>query len=404
MSRNPIKHHSDFPTLANERRLVYLDSAATSLTPEPVLSAMDEYYRTYRASTHRGLYETAVRATEAYEKARADVARFIGADTDEVVFTSGATGSANMLTYALEHTLDLREGDEIVTTVMEHHAALLPLQELAKRKKLKLRHIPLDGLTLSYDAATELITDRTKIVSLILASNVVGTVNDVRRIAQDAHEKGALALVDATVAVGHMPVSVKALDCDFLYFSGHKMCGPTGIGVLYGKTEKLKNLKPGFFGGGMVDTVSLTDATYTASPHRFEAGTPNIAGAIGFGTAVTYLESIGVDAIHTHVRELVTYTQDMLSRIPGLTLYSAAPEENVGIVSFTLEGIHAHDIAQVCADHGVAIRAGHHCAQPLHAALGVPATARASFYLYNTKEDAAVLERCIHAAAALFQV
>lgn len=401
---------SDFPSLTPQAG--YLDSAATSLTPVPMLRAMDEYYRAYRASTHRGLYTSAMRATEAYEQARADVATFIGADADEVVFTSGATASANMLTYALEHTLDLREGDEIVTTVMEHHAALLPLQELAKRKGLTLKHITLVGNTLDYDVAERLITNRTKVVSVMLASNVLGTVNDVERIAKRAHEVGALMVLDATAAVGHIPVDVKTLDCDFLYFSGHKMCGPTGIGVLYGKKEKLENLKPGFFGGGIVNTVTFTEATWNASPQRFEAGTPNIAGAIGLGAAVAYLNNIGLDSIHAHVRELTTHAHEVLGTIPSITLFSAPPAHNVGIVSFAFDGsphseavrgAHPHDIAQVCADRGVAIRAGHHCAMPLHTELGVPATARASFYLYNTKEDIAALEQSVRRAAALFQ-
>lgn len=393
-------HRSDFPSLTPQA--VYLDSAATSLTPEPVLRAMEEYYREYRASTHRGLYASAEKATDAYEKVRADVARFIGAEPGEVVFTAGATASSNMLTYALEQSLALNEGDEVVTTVMEHHASLTPLQELAKRRTLTLEHIPLNGLELDYKNAEKVITEKTKIVSVMLASTVLGTINDVARIAKMAHEVGALMIVDATAAVGHMSVDVKALDCDFLYFSGHKMCGPTGIGVLYGKWEKLEGLKPGYFGGGIVDEVTQTTASYTAAPQRFEPGTPNIAGVIGLGAAVRYIEDIGLENIQKHCHEVTAYAQGKLAEIEGLTLYTTSPEKNVGIVSFTVDGVHSHDIAQVCADYSVAIRAGHHCAMPLHTVLGIPATTRASFYVYNTKNDVDALVEAVEKTKKLF--
>lgn len=392
---------ADFPTLAGEP-FTYLDTAATSLTPEPVLLAMDEYYREYRANTHRGLYASALRASEEYEKARAGVARFIGAEADEIVFTSGATAASNMLTYALEQSLDFRERDEVVTTMMEHHASLLPLQELAKRNKQVLKHVPLKGINLDYEVAAQLITERTQIVSVLLASNVLGTINDVARIARRAHEVGAIIIVDATAAVGHIPVDVHTLDCDFLYFSGHKMCGPTGVGVLYGKREQLGTLKPGYFGGGMVDAVTLTDATYSSVPQRFEAGTPNVSGAIGLGAAVEFLQKIGLSKIHAHTQELVAYTEAALSLVTGLTCYQAPPEQNVGIVSFTLEGVHPHDVAEICARDGIALRAGHHCAMPLHAALGIPATARASVYLYNTEEGIDHLTTALKKARSVF--
>jgi cysteine desulfurase/selenocysteine lyase len=390
---------------------VYLDTAATSLTPTSVLQAMGEYYRGYRASTHRGLYKSALRATEAYEHARHTVAELVGSNSKEIVFTSGATASSNTLTYAFEQSLELHEGDEIVTTVMEHHSSLIPLQELAQRKRLTLKHIPLDGLALDYQNAEELITDNTKIVSVMFASNVLGTVNDVARITRRAHEVGAVMIVDGTAAVGHMPVSVRDLECDFLYFSGHKMCGPTGVGVLYGKKKWLERLSPSMFGGGIVESVTLENATYTTAPHKFEPGTPNIAGVIGLGAAVDYLSEIGLVEVQKHCQELTAYAQQKLSSIEGLTLYSARPENNVGIVSFTLEGlphseavqgVHPHDIAQVCADNNVAIRAGHHCAQPLQTELGIPSTARASFYMYNTKEDVDALVEAVQKARSLF--
>ncbi len=382
----------DFPTL--EHSIAYLDTTASSLTPLSVIEAMDEYYRTYRASVHRGLYSDAERATRAYEDARAKVATFIGASPTEVVFTAGATASSNMLTYALEHSRQWNEGDEIVTTVMEHHAALIPLQQLAKRQKLALRHVPLGpNNALDYDAAHSLIDARTTVVSVMLASNVLGSIQDVQRIARRAHEVGATVIVDATAAVGHLPVDVRALEADFLFFSGHKMCGPTGIGVLYGKEALLADLEPGFFGGGIVEDVTLTEATWTRGVERFEAGSQNVAGAIGLGAAVEYLTAIGLPEIHEHVRGLTAYAQHALSEVEGVQLFSAPPEHNVGVVSFTLEGVHPHDIAEIAGRNGVAIRAGHHCALPLHHALRVPATARASIYLYNTEED---IDRLVH--------
>jgi len=395
--------HEDFPMLGEDSALVYLDTAATSLTPRPVLKAVRKYFTEYRASTHRGLYAEAERATIEYESARAKVAKFIGADTNEIIFTSGATASSNMLTYALEQSHKCMEGDEIVTTVMEHHAALLPLQELAKRKGLILKTAQLDsGCILDYTDIEGLITDRTRVVSVLLASNVLGTINDVARIAKKAHEVGAVCIVDATAAVGHMSVDVKDLGIDYLFFSGHKMCGPTGIGVLYGKKEELKQLKPSIFGGGMVSNIAGEKIIWSEVPQRFEAGTPHIAGAIGLGVAVEYVESVGIENIRTHCIELVRYAEEKLISVDGITLYASASEENIGSISFTLDGVHPHDIAQVCADRRIAIRAGHHCALPLHGALNVPATARASVYLYNTRDDVDALVEAVRATKSIF--
>jgi len=415
----------DFPIFEHEKDLVYLDSAATSQTPQVVLDAMNGYYTSFRSNIHRGLYKMGEEASEAYESARASVARFIGAAPEEIVLTSGATASSNMLVRMLEESGSIFprtplgfQGesleDEIVATVMEHHASLIPLQELAKREGLAIKLVPV-GLAygIDYDAAEKLITPKTKIVACVLASNVLGTINDVRRLADLAHKVGALMIVDATEAVGHIPVDVKKLGADFLYFSGHKMLGPTGIGVLYGRKDLLEALPPSVFGGGIVEKVTGESATWTSSPKRFEAGTPNIAGAIGLGAAVEYLGKVGVENIHAHVRELTSYAFEKLAQIPGIHVFAAPVEQNVGIISFTIDGlpaaatalqagVHPHDLAQIAGDSNVAIRAGHHCAAPLMQTLGVPATARASFYLYNEKADIDALIEAIKKAQMMF--
>lgn len=382
------KVREDFPLL-KAGGLTYLDTAATSQTPHVVLHAMTTYYTEYRANIHRGLYDISEKATAHYEQVRKDVAGLIGAQADEIIFTAGATASSNMLIYALEQTLDLQIGDEVVTTIMEHHASIVPLQELARRKQLVLRYIPVTSdFELDYDAAQKLITPKTKIVSVILASNVMGTTNDVARITKMAHEVGAVALVDGTAAVGHISVDVKKNNADFLYFSGHKMCGPTGVGVLFGKKERLEKLHPSFFGGGMIDSVTKDGAIWATDISRFEAGTPNIAGVIGLGAAVHYVQTIGIEKIREQVREVFSYAYEKLLEIKNVTLLCEKdPQKNVGIISFSIEGIHPHDIAQVLAGEKVAVRAGHHCVMPLMRELGIVATARASFYLYNTKQD-----------------
>ena len=393
----------DFSILQKEGSSVYLDSAATSLTPEPVLKAMDEYYRTYRANIHRGLYREAEKASVEYEATRRVIANFIGADSDEIIFTAGATGSSNMLMYAFELTDTFSEGDEVVTTIMEHNAVLLPLQAFAKRKKLNLRYIELgECFELDYDQAEKCITEKTKLVALTLASNVLGTINDVTRVARRAHEVGALVLVDATAAVGHVPVDVKQLDADFLFFSGHKMCGPTGVGVLYGKKSELAKLTPSYLGGGIIEEVTRTDYVLGEQPWSFEAGTPNIAGVIGLKKAVEYLETIGVENIQTHCRETLAYTQQELKKIEGVKIFSSDPVHNIGIVSFTLATVHPHDMAEILGKNGVAVRAGHHCAVPLHTELCIPATTRASIYLYTTKDDVDALIESVKEAQRIF--
>lgn len=404
---NPESIKKDFPIFREGRSFVYLDTAATSQTPQVVLDAMDVYYTKFRANIHRGLYEVGEDASAAYDDARTKVARFIGAEPREIIFTAGATASSNMLVSMLEYSGIVKEDDEMVTTAMEHHASLIPLQELAKRHNIDLKHLPLaeDFVALDYAVIEKFITNKTKIVSIMLASNVTGVINDVARIAEVAHKVGALVICDATAAVGHIPVDVKTLGADFVYFSGHKMCGPTGIGVLWGKGEVLEKLQPGVYGGGIVEEVTLARATYRGIPERFEAGTPNIAGAIGLGAAVDYLETVGVENIREHSNELTIEAIKQLSEVPGVRVIAERnPTKNVGIVSFTVEGIHPHDVADILGKEGVAIRAGHHCAMPLVTdALGLSAVARASFYFYNTSDDIDALIRGIKKAQEIFK-
>jgi cysteine desulfurase/selenocysteine lyase len=388
---------NDFPLFANNPELIFLDSSSTSQTPAPVLAAMEEYYRNYRANSRRGQYAISARAENTYESARTDVAAFINAGPREVIFTAGSTASANLAVYTLENSEIFKEGDEIVTTIMEHHSLFIPLQKLAKRKKLVLRIIPMtENLELDYDAAEKLITEKTKLVAFIGVSNVTGTINDMTRLCEMARKVGAYSLVDATQAVGHIPVDVKAIDCDFLFFAGHKMCGPIGIGALYGKQELLEKMEPGFYGGGTIEEVTLEDVRFAPVPHKFEAGTPNIGGAIGLGAACRYLTDIGVENVQEHSEEMAAYAISKLSALPRVKLYAMKdPKKNVGVVSFALDGIHPHDVGEILSRQHVATRGGHHCAQPLLKALGAPSLNRASFYIYTSTGDIDALVRGI---------
>ncbi len=405
------KIKEDFPIFENYKRenganFVYLDSAASSQTPRQVVEAMNDYYFKYRSNVHRSAYKIGEEATERYENAREITARFINAETNEVVFTGGATAGSNMLIYALEKMIDWQAGDEVVTTILEHHSNLLPLQEMAKRKGLKFRHFEMTSdFSIDYSNLGDLINERTKIVSVTLASNVTGAITDVKKIAETAHKYGALVVVDATKAIGHMPVDVKAIDCDFLFFSGHKMCGPTGIGVLYGKYEILNKMSASSFGGGTVEEVTIEEAKYSDAPFRFEAGTPNIAGAIGLAEAVRYLNNFKIENIKKHAEELVEYAIKKLSAIPRVKIVCEHdPMKNIGIVSFVAEGIHPHDVGEILNRDHVAIRGGHHCAMPLMKALGVSAVSRASFYIYNDKSDVDRLTEGIKKAIKVFNL
>ncbi len=403
----PSEVRRDFPLLQRSvdgKPVVYLDSAATSQKPRPVLEALQQFYEEFNANVHRGLYRIAELATLAYEQARAKLADFVGARPEEVVFTRGTTESINLVAYAYGDAF-VRPGDEILVTEMEHHSNLVPWQLLARRRDARLRVLrvrPEDG-TLDLDSLEFLLTDRTRVVAVTHQSNVVGTINPVREIAERAHAVGAVVVVDGAQSVPHMPVRVQDLGCDFLAFSGHKMCGPTGIGVLWGRAELLAAMPPFHGGGEMIERVELDQSTFKDPPHRFEAGTPNIADAIALGVAADYLRSVGMEAVREHEASLVRYALAQLSEVPGVRVYGPRdPGARGGAVAFTLEGVHPHDVAQVLDGEGVCVRAGHHCAQPLHRALGVQATARASVYLYNTPEDIDALVRGLERVRAFF--
>ncbi|AET59949.1 cysteine desulfurase [Paenibacillus terrae] len=379
-----------FPILHQEingHPLVYLDNAATSQKPLAVIEAIKHYYEYDNSNVHRGVHTLGSRATDAYEGAREKVARFLNAKrSQEIIFTRGTTTALNLVASSYGRA-NCQEGDEIVITPMEHHSNLIPWQQVAKATGATLKYIPLqeDG---SVDLADveKTITENTKIVAIAHVSNVLGVVNPVKEIAAIAHRKGAIIVVDGAQSTPHMKVDVQDIDADFYAFSGHKMCGPTGIGALYGKKALLENMEPIEFGGEMIDDVGLYESTWKELPWKFEGGTPIIAGAVGLGAAIDFLESIGLDAIAQHESRLVNYALGRLREVDGLKIYGPA-ERHVGLVTFNLDDVHPHDVATVLDSKGVAVRAGHHCCQPLMRWLKASATARASFYLYNTEAD-----------------
>ena len=384
------KIRKDFPILdqiVNDEPLVYLDNAATTQKPKVVLEAVNRYYQEDNANVHRGVHTLAERATASYEGARETVRRFINASsTKEVLFTRGTTTGLNWIGRFAEEILE--EGDEVLISIMEHHSNILPWQEACRKTGAKLVYAYLKDGGLDLEDFREKLTDRTKFVSITHASNVLGVINPVQEIAQLAHEKGAIVVVDGAQSVPHMKIDVQTLDADFFVFSGHKMAGPTGIGVLYGKEHYLNQMSPVEFGGEMIDFVYEQSATWKELPWKFEAGTPNMAGAIGLAAAIDYLEAIGMDAIERHEQDLIAYVFPKLQAIEGLKIYGSQDlAKRSGVISFNLGDLHPHDLATALDYEGVAVRAGHHCAQPLIQYLEVPATARASFYLYNTKED-----------------
>lgn len=400
------KIRADFPVLdqmVNDEPLIYLDNAATTQKPQAVLDVLNHYYLQDNANVHRGVHTLAERATAEFEAARKKVQQFIHANSNkEIIFTKGTTDSLNIV--AQSYGEFIQPGDEIVISKMEHHANLIPWQQLAKRKQAVLRYIPLtaDG-HLDVQAAKTIINEKTAIVALAQVSNVLGTVNPVKEIAQLAHQHQAIMVVDGAQAVAHMPVDVQDLDCDFYCFSGHKMCGPTGIGVLYGKQALLEKMEPVTFGGEMIDFVDLYESTWTDLPWKFEPGTPNIAGAIGLGAAIDYLENIGMQTIHEYEQAIVADLLPKLQQIEGLTIYGPQnPAEHTAVIAFNLDHLHPHDVASALDMQGIAVRAGHHCAQPLIKELGCFATARASFYFYNTKEEADQLVAAILATKEFF--
>ncbi len=395
----------EFPILQQEingRPLAFLDSAASSQKPRRVLECLDDYYRRYNANVHRGIYKLSEEATFAYERARGKVARLIGAtSTCEVVFTRNTTEAVNLVAIAWG-SANLRPGDRILLTMMEHHSNIVPWQMLAQRTGATLDYLSLDGQgRLVLDNLDQLLTERTRMVALTHQSNVLGTLNPVRLIADRAHAVGALVLVDGAQSVPHMPVNVSDLGADFLVFSGHKMCGPTGIGVLWGRYALLDAMPPFLGGGSMITVVELQQSSYADVPARFEAGTPAIGEAIALGAAIDFLTSIGLETIERHERELVNYALERLSLVDGLTIYGP-PAERGAVVAFTVRGIHPHDLAAFLDNEGVAVRSGHHCTQPLHRWLDVSATTRASFYLYNIPEEIDRLVVGIERARRLF--
>lgn len=386
----------DFPILNIEVhpgiRLTYLDSAATSQKPLQVIEAMDAYYRSTNANIHRGVHALAEKATAQYEDARKKVADFIGSKkVEEVIFTRNTTESINLVANAWGRT-NLKNGDLVVLTEMEHHSNLVPWQMLAAEKSLRLEFIEVtpEG-ELNLDSYKKLLDQNPKVVAFTQMSNVLGTINPAREMIRMAKQVGAMTLMDAAQSVPHLPVNVADIDADFVAFSGHKMLGPTGIGVLWGKLEMLSAMPPFLGGGDMIKKVYLRSFTANDLPHKFEAGTPAIAEAIGLGAAVDYLNLIGMETIARHEQEITAYAIDQLSKIPGLTILGPQADKKGAVLAFTLEGVHPHDVAQILDSAGIAVRAGHHCAMPLHDKYNIPASTRASFYLYNTRKDVDVL-------------
>ncbi len=397
----------DFPIFQRETkpgtRLVYLDSTATSQKPLLVIEAMDSYYRRSNANIHRGVHMLAEEATSLYEEARVKIAKFINAPSaHQIIYTRNTTESINLVAYSWARA-NLKSGDLVILTEMEHHSNLVPWQILQAERGIELGFIPVteDGL-LDLDGYKTLLSRGPKLVSFTHMSNVLGTINPAAEIIRLAHEAGAVTLVDAAQSVPHLKVDVQALSADFLAFSAHKMCGPTGIGALYGKMELLEAMPPFLGGGDMIKEVKLRSFRTNALPYKFEAGTPAIAEAVGFGAAVDYLSSLGMETIAAHEHEITEYALERLEEIPGVNVFGPSAQHKGGVAAFILDGVHPHDVAQILDQDGIAIRAGHHCAQPLHEKFGLPATSRASFYLYNTKEEVDLLVNGIYKVKELF--
>ena len=384
---------ADFPILqrkVRDKRLVYLDSAATSQKPKQVIDATSDFYSRYNANVHRAIYELGEEATREYEGAREKIAAFIGAKSpNEIVFTKSTTESLNIVAYGYGLKGKIQKGDEIVGTVMEHHSNHVPWHFVKDHKGAVLKYVDVnDNGTLKMEQYDDLLSKRTKIVTVALCSNVLGTINPVKEIAKRAHEVGAICVVDAAQAAPHLSIDVRDLGADFLAFSGHKMLGPTGIGVLYGTPESLEATEPLLGGGEMIREVHLGGAAWNDVPYKFEGGTPNIAGAIGLGVAVDYLTTLGMEAIRAHEMEITQYALEKIGRLKGVTTYGPKDvKKKAGVVSFTIDNAHPHDIASILDVEGICIRSGHHCAQPLMERFDLPATARASFYVYNDLED-----------------
>jgi cysteine desulfurase/selenocysteine lyase len=407
MTLNVNEIRKDFPILARETqngaRVIYLDSTATSQKPARVIEAMNDYYRRSNANIHRGVHTLAEEATAMYEGARERIAKFINAASSrEVIYTRNTTESINLVAYSWARA-NLKAGDLVILTEMEHHSNLVPWHILQMERGIELEFIPVteDGL-LDLETYKTLLDRRPKLVSFTHMSNVLGTFNPAAEIIRLAHAAGAITLVDGAQSVPHLKVDVQALDADFYAFSAHKMCGPTGIGVLYGKSALLDAMPPFLGGGDMIKEVKLRSFRANTLPHKFEAGTPAIAEAVGFGAAVDYLSAVGMERIAAHEHEVTEYALDRLEEIPGVKLFGPSADKKGGVAAFTLDGIHPHDVAQILDKDGIAVRAGHHCAQPLHEKFGIQATSRASFYLYNTKEEVDLLVNGLYKVKEMF--
>ena len=399
---NNIK--KDFPLLENEN-ITYLDSGATTQKPIQVIKAVEEFYQKYNANPHRGAYSLSVEATEQYENTRTKIAKFINAKhREEIIFSKNATESLNLIAYS--YGLDnLKKDDEVVISIMEHHSNLVPWQKMTKQTGSKLNYMYInENYQITDEEIERKITDKTKIVGITHVSNVLGTINNVKKIIKYAHKKGAIVIVDASQSIPHMKIDVQDLDADFLVFSGHKMLAPLGIGVLYGKREILNKMTPFLMGGDMIEYVYEQDTTFAPLPNKFEAGTQNVEGVIGLGAAIDYIENLGYDKIQEIEHEVISYARQELSKLDYLTLYTTPNEENhSSVISFNIKGVHPHDVASILDSEGVCVRSGNHCAQPLMRFLGIDSTCRASFYIYNTKEDVDKLVKALDKAYNMFK-
>jgi cysteine desulfurase/selenocysteine lyase len=409
MTLNVTKIRADFPILRRKiggKPLIYLDNAATSQKPKAVIDAIDRYYHEYNANVHRGVHRLSEEATVAFEQSREEFARFIGAKAaKEIIFVRNATEALNLVALSWARA-NLKSGDRILLTEMEHHSNIVPWQMLAKEKGLRIDYVEIrdDGI-LNWENFEQLIKESPKVLSLAHVSNALGTINPVRQMGREAHKVGATVIVDAAQSVPHMPVDVADLECDFLAASGHKMLAPTGIGMLYGRQDLLDHMEPLMGGGEMIKEVHLQDARWNDLPWKFEAGTPNIEGVIGLGAAVNYLTKLGMQNVREHEKDITRYAIERLAGVKGLVLYGTREIEKRGaVISFNLDDIHAHDLATVLDTQGIAIRSGQHCAQPLMERLKVPATSRASFYIYNTRREVDILVRALEKARKMFKI
>ena len=402
MNNNNIK--KDFPILEN-KDIVYLDSSATTQKPIQVINAIEDYYKRYNANPHRGAYSLSIEATEEYENVRSKIAKFINARySEEIIFSKNATESLNLIAYS--YGMDnLKKDDEVVLSIMEHHSNLVPWQKVTKLTESKLNYMYInENYEISDEEIESKITDKTKVVGIMHISNVLGTINDLKKIIKYAHKKGSIVIVDATQSIQHMSIDVQELDADFLVFSGHKMMAPLGIGVLYGKKELLNKMNPFLMGGDMIEYVYEQETTYAPLPNKFEAGTQNVEGVIGLGAAIDYIEKLGYDNIQKIEKELLDYAMEKLSELDYLELYVTPNRENhSGVISFNIKGVHPHDVASILDTEGVCVRSGNHCAQPLLRYMGLDSTCRVSFYIYNTKEDVDKLVSALNKAYNMFK-